>query len=196
MKPNQIDLHQVLSDYDPNRQLTINWLLCPLDDLPDVLHRRIQETSIGFVLREIDNYIRRMVEFYGSFIPGDEVYDAVAVEPFETYHFNVEEMKAMWKEFAKVLVQEGILPTEYRDGFFNMPAQIIRHLYEVMDRFQYQPFGMIEHPNGEMEQLLNEQAKPECMRRQFTEREWEMFFKYMDNMPDIDYATWWLSFIQ
>ena len=124
-----------------------------------------------------------MVEFYGSFIPGDEVYGAVAVEPFETYHFNVEEMKAMWKEFAKVLVQEGILPTEYRDGFFNIPAQIIRHLYEVMDRFQYQPFGIIEHPNGEMEQLLNELSKPEQMRRQFTERELEMIHEYT-NIPD------------
>lgn len=180
MKSNQIDLQQVLSDYDPNRRLSINWLLCPLNDLPDTLHRRIQETSIGFVLREIDNYIRRMIEFYGSFIPGDEVYCAVAVEPFETYHFNVEELNEMWKEFAKVLVQEGILPTEH----------------DIMDRFQYQPFGMIEHPNGEMEQLLNELAKPEQMRRQFTEREWEMILEYTNNMPDIDYATWWQSFIQ
>ena len=211
MKSNQIDLQQVLSDYDPNKQLSINWLFCSPQDLPDALHRRIRETSIGVVLREIDNYIRRMVEFYGSFIPGDEVYGAVAVQPFETYHFNVdssemslrrtlfdsvEELKAMWKEFAKVLVREGILPNEYRDGFFNMPAQIIRHLYEVMDRFQYQPFGMIEHPNGEMEQLLNELAKPECMRRQFTEKEWEMIREFTENMSDIDYATWWCLFLE
>lgn len=195
MKPNQIDLQQVLSDYDPNRQLSINWLLCSPQDLPATLHRRIQETSIGFVLREIDNYIRKMIEFYGSFIPGDEVYGAVAVEPFENYHFNVEELKSMWKEFAKVLVQEGILPTEYEVGFIDMSAQIIRHLYDVMDRFQYQPFGMIEHPNGEMEQILNELAKPEHMRRQFTEREWEMILEYTNNMPEIDYATWWSSFI-
>lgn len=196
MKPTQIDLQQVLSDYDPNKQLSINWLFCSLDELPDALHIRIRETSIGVVLREIDNYIRRMVEFYGSFIPGDEVYGAVAVNPFETYHFNVEEMKEMWKEFAKILVQEGILPTEYRDGFFNMQAQIIRHLYEVMDRFQYQPFGAIEHPNGEMESLLNELAKPECMRRQFTEREWEIIREYTNNMPEDDYTTWWSTFIQ
>ena len=196
MKPNQINLQQVLSDYDPNRQLSINWLFCSLDNLPDALHRRIQETSIGVVLREIDNYIRRMVEFYGSFIPGDEVYGAVAVEPFENYHFNAEEIKEMWREFAKLLVREGILPTKYRDGFFNMQAQIIRHLYEVIDRFQYQPFGTIEHPNGEIEAVLNELAKPEQMRRQFTEREWEMIHEYTENMSDIDYETWWKSFIQ
>lgn len=196
MKPNQINLQQVLSDYDPNKQLSFNWLFCSLDELPDSLHRRIQETSIGFVLSEIDNYIRKMIEFYGSFIPGDEVYGAVAVEPFENYHFNIEELKSMWKEFAKVLVQEGILPTEYRDGFFNIPAQIIRHLYDVMDRFQYQPFGMIEHPNGEIDQLLNEVSKPEHMRRQFTEREREMIFEYTNNMPEIDYDTWWSSFIR
>lgn len=196
MKSNQIDLQQVLSDYDPNKQLSMSWLLCSPQDLPSTLHRRIQETSIGFVLREIDNYIRRMIEFYGSFIPGDEVYGAVAVEPFENYHFNVEELKSMWKEFAKVLVREGILPTEYDDGSISMRYQIIRHLYDVMDRFQYQPFGMIEHPNGEMEQILNELAKPEHMRRQFTEREWEMILEYTNNMPEIDYDTWWSSFIQ
>lgn len=196
MKPNQINLQQVLSDYDPNRQLSMNWLFCSPQDLPDVLHRRIQETSIGFVLREIDNYIRRMVEFYGSFIPGDEVYGAVAVEPFENYHFNVEELNRMWKEFAKVLVREGILPTEYDVGSISMRYQIIRHLYEIMDRFQYQPFGMIEHPNGEIEQLLNEHAKPEQMRRQFTEREWEMLFEYTNNMPEIDYTTWWHLFLE
>lgn len=196
MKPNQINLQQVLSDYDPNEQLSINWLLCSLDDLPVILHRRIQETRLGIATDEIDNYVRRMLKFYGSFIPGDEAYGAIAVEPFENYHFNVEGLKAMWKEFAKVLVHEGILPTEYRDGFFNMQAQIIRHLYEVMDRFQYRPFGIIEHPNGEMEQLLNELAKPEHIRRQFTEREWEMIHEYTNNMPDIDYDAWWSSFIQ
>ena len=195
MKANQIDLQQVLSDYDPNKQLSMNWLFCSLDELPDALHRRIRETSTGVVLREIDDYIKTMIEFYGSFIPGDEVYGTIAVEPFETYHFNVEEIKDMWKEFAKILVQEEILPTEYDDRSISMRDQIIRQLYDVMDRFQYQPFGVIEHPNGEMELLLNELAKPECMRRQFTEREWEMVLEYVHNMPHIDYVTWWSSFI-
>lgn len=60
------DLDEILSAYNPNRELDMTWLDCELEVLPERIHERIAINGKAFTLREIKYGIRAFADAFGK----------------------------------------------------------------------------------------------------------------------------------
>lgn len=122
------DLDEILSAYNPNRELDISWLDCELEVLPERIHERIAINGKAFTLREIKYGIRAFADAFGKRIIGHEAYDEEFAHnnPYQRYidgHDITQEFYQTYKDFAKVLREElGII---WSDLIFEFQSIII-----------------------------------------------------------------------
>lgn len=186
------DLDEILSAYDPNRELDITWLNCDPEVLRERIHERIAINGKTFTVREIEYGIHAITDAFGKRIVGHEAYDEEFAHnnPYQRYidgHDVTQEIYQMYKDFAKVLREElDVYYTNTISGF----QPIIIGLHSIIENLQYKPYGDKEHSNDETDHVFQKIYH----RQELSPTEKELMLESIHNTPSFDYRTWWDEF--
>lgn len=187
------DLDEILSAYNPNRELDITWLYCELEELPERIHERIAENGKAFTLREIKYAIRAFADAFGKRIIGHEAYDEEVAHnnPYQRYidgYDITQEIYQTYKDFAKVLREE--LDIIWTDDPTSEFQSIIIGFHSIVENLRYKPFGDEEHSNDEIDRVFQKRYHGQ----ELSPSERELMLESIHNTPSFDYRSWWDEF--
>lgn len=174
------EINDLLSAYDPNREIDISWLDCDTETLRERIRERINHNGRRFTMREVARYIRSIDHEIGKRIVGDEAYDEEFAHE-NPWTESTEEFIQTWKEISKILKEEAHLAG--RD--MNIVA-----IHTLIDRLRYQPYGDEVHSNDELDYIFQKLYRGE----QLNETEQNLMMESVRNERRFDYVTWWDEF--
>ena len=174
------EINDLLSAYDPNREIDISWLYCDTETLRERIREHVSHDGRRFTMREVCCYIRSISHKIGKRIIGDEAYDEEFAQE-NPWTESTEEFIQTWKEISKILKEEAHLAG--RD-------MCIVAIHTLIDRLRYQPYGDEVHSNDELDYIFQKLYRGE----QLTETEQNLMMESVRNEPRFDYVTWWDEF--
>ena len=173
-------INDLLSAYDPNREVDISWLDCDTETLRERIRERINHNGQRFTIREVRCYIKTISHKIGKRIVGDEAYDEEFAQE-NPWTESTEEFIQTWKEIAKVLKEE----TNLTGRDMNIVA-----IHTLIDRLRFQPYGAEVHSNDELDYIFQKLYRGE----QLNETEQNLMMESVRNERRFDYVTWWDEF--